>query len=53
MNILFKSASTFGILLSIVWFALYQDFAAVLLGIVSLSCFMFTFLLLQNADDQG
>ncbi|GGI19064.1 MAG: hypothetical protein REI95_01300 [Oxalicibacterium faecigallinarum] len=53
MNILFKSVSTFGMLSSIVWFAMYQDFAAVLLGILSLSGFMLTLLFVQSADEQG
>lgn len=50
---LFKSVSTFGMVLSVSWFAMNQDFGAVLLGILSLSSFMMTFLPMQTTDDQG
>lgn len=44
MTHIFKLLSIFGMLGGIAWFAMAPDFAAVLLGIVSLSIFMMTFL---------
>lgn len=44
MTHLFKLISLLGVLGGIAWFAMTPDFAAVLLGILSLSVFMMTFL---------
>lgn len=39
-----KAVSTLGMIAAIVWFSTKPDFAAVLLGILSLSIFMMTLL---------
>lgn len=44
MTQLFKLISMFGMLGGIAWFAITPDFAAVLLGILSLAIFMMSFL---------
>jgi hypothetical protein len=44
MTHIFKLISVLGMLGGIAWFAMVPDFAAVLLGIMSLSIFMMTFL---------
>lgn len=41
---IFKLISIFGMLAGVAWFAMVPDFAAVLLGILSLAIFMMTFL---------
>lgn len=49
----FKSLSTLGVVLAIIWFATSHQFAAVLLGILCISAFMMTFLPVQPGDEQG
>jgi len=49
----FKSISTLGVLLAVIWFAESHQFAAVLLGIVCLSTFMMTFLPVQPGDEHS
>ena len=43
-----KILSTTGVIVALGWFAMKQDFAAVLLGILSLSVFMITFLPIRS-----
>ncbi|WP_293775957.1 hypothetical protein [uncultured Oxalicibacterium sp.] len=49
----FKSISTLGVLLAIIWFAMSHEFAAVLLGIGCVSAFMMTFLPVQAGDEHS
>lgn len=44
MTYIFKMISVLGMLGGVAWFSMVPDFAAVLLGILSITVFMMTFL---------
>ena len=46
-----KTISSLCMLLAIIWFAQHQEFGAVLLGILSISVFMMSFLPLDTKED--